>query len=300
MLERRRARVHLLVPLVIRLNDREVDPCCMQPWRVKLDPGSKTTGMAVVREVVVEGKIGEIVVVHLLEIVHRGRQISEALTERRAMRRRRCGNQGEGGLAPSLKHRVESTMAWAQKLCRYFPLAGISMELVRFDLQRQETPEIAGVQYQQGTLHGYEVREYLLGKWNRTCAYCDAKDTPLQAEHLHARAKGGSDRIANLALACGPCNQSKGARIIAEFLALLCGYLTREKQVKGFQTGDLVLATVATGKKAGVHRGRVAVRKSGSFNIQTAQSVVEGINHRHCRVIQRGNGYGYFFNQAQR
>ena len=76
--------------------------------------------------------------------------------------------------------------------------------------------------------------------------------------------------------------------------------MTRDKQVKGFQTGDLVLATVTTGNKAVVHRDRVAVRKSGSFNIQTAQGVVEGINHRYCRVIQRGNGYGYFFNQAQR
>ncbi|EQD45375.1 HNH endonuclease, partial [mine drainage metagenome] len=43
------------------------------------------------------------------------------------------------------------------------------------------------------------------------------------------------------------------------------GYLTREKRIKGFQTGDMVSAKVPAGKKAGIHTGRVAVRASGSF-----------------------------------
>ena len=48
------------------------------------------------------------------------------------------------------------------------------------------------------------------------------------------------------------------------------GYLTRQKTVQGFQTGDQVLAEVPSGKRAGSHVGRVAIRASGSFNIQTA------------------------------
>ncbi len=71
------------------------------------------------------------------------------------------------------------------------------------------------------------------------------------------------------------------------------GYLTREKRIQGFQTGDKVSAKVPTGKKAGIHTGRVAVRATGSFNIQTRAGVVQGISHRHCRVIQRAGGYGY-------
>lgn len=39
--------------------------------------------------------------------------------------------------------------------------------------------------------------------------------------------------------------------------------------------------------------GRVAVRATGSFNIQTAEGVVQGISHRHCTLIQRADGYGY-------
>ncbi|WP_242530038.1 hypothetical protein [Marinobacterium iners] len=73
------------------------------------------------------------------------------------------------------------------------------------------------------------------------------------------------------------------------------GVLMRQKQVHGFQTGDMVKAVVPNGKKAGAHTGRVAVRKTGSFNIQTEQGAVQGISHKHCTVIQRGDGYGYHY-----
>jgi len=44
---------------------------------------------------------------------------------------------------------------------------------------------------------------------------------------------------------------------------------TRKKKVHDFQTGDMVKAVVAKGKKAGCYVGRVAVRSLGSFNIKT-------------------------------
>jgi len=71
------------------------------------------------------------------------------------------------------------------------------------------------------------------------------------------------------------------------------GFLMRQKSVHGFQTGDRVKAVVPNGKKTGTHTGRVAVRASGSFNIQTAAGVAQGISHKHCKVIQRADGYGY-------
>jgi HNH endonuclease len=92
------------------------------------------------------------------------------------------------------------------------------MELVRFDMQAQENTEIAGCEYQQGTLAGYETREYLLEKFNRTCSYCGKKDSPLQVEHIQARANGGTDRVSNLCLACEKCNRAKGTLDIAVFL----------------------------------------------------------------------------------
>lgn len=230
LLERGRARVHRLVPFVIRLVDRHQASCALQPLRLKLDPGSKTTGLALVRECeTVNPETGEIsreaAVLNLFELVHRGRQVSEALTARAALRRRRRSSnlryraprflnrkKPAGWLAPSLRHRVETTMAWVRRLQRWSPIAAISSELVRFDMQLMQNPGSSGVDYQQGTLAGYEVREYLFEKWGRKCVYCGAEHVPLNLDHLHARARGGSNRVTNLAPACVPCNTKKGAK----------------------------------------------------------------------------------------
>jgi hypothetical protein len=50
LLERGRARVHRLQPFCIRVVDRTVEDSALQPVRLKVDPGSKVTGMAVIRE----------------------------------------------------------------------------------------------------------------------------------------------------------------------------------------------------------------------------------------------------------
>src|SRR5207253_5932285 len=66
--------------------------------------------------------------------------------------------------------------------------------------------------------------------------------------------------------------------------------------VEGFQTGDMVGATVPSGKKVGAYVGRVAVRASGNVKIQMGKEVVQGINCRYCTMVQRADGYGYSFN----
>lgn len=235
-LERGRARVHRVVPFVIRLVDVKAEDVEITPLRIKIDPGSRKTGMALVHDdETVNEATGEIertaTVEKLAEIEHRGWQISEALTARRNMRRRRRGKlryraprflnrtKPKGWLAPSLRHRIDSTMAWVKRIMRWAPVNAISMELVRFDMQKQENPEISGTEYQQGELAGYEVREYLLEKWGRKCAYCSAENVPLQIEHIHPKSRGGSNRISNLTLACQCCNQKKGSLPIEEFLA---------------------------------------------------------------------------------
>jgi 5-methylcytosine-specific restriction endonuclease McrA len=67
------------------------------------------------------------------------------------------------------------------------------------------------------TVAGVE-RQYLLEKWGRTCAYCGAAGAPLQVEHIHPKARGGSDRISNLTLACRSCNEAKNTTPVEEFL----------------------------------------------------------------------------------
>src|SRR3990167_2239180 len=90
------------------------------------------------------------------------------------------------------------------------PLTAITCERVRFDTQKLICPEIQGTEYSQGTLFGDEIREYLLEKWGRKCAYCDLQNIPLQIDHIIPKSRGGSNRMDNLTLACACCNQKKG------------------------------------------------------------------------------------------
>lgn len=317
-----RARVHRLFPFCIRLVDRRIDHSSVQPLRLSLDPGSKTTGLAISRiaeATDTEGVFEPVMhVVFLMELAHRGQAIMESLHARSAMRRRRRGNlryraprfsnrtRPKGWLAPSLQHRIDTTAAWVARFRRLAPITHLAQELVRFDMQLLQNPEISGVAYQQGTLAGYEMREYLLEKCHRTCAYCDAKDVPLQIEHIQSKARGGSDRVANLTLACGSCNRKKAAQDIRDSRLNKYGfpraYLTRKKTAFGFRTGDMVAASVPAGKNKGEFTGRVAVRMTGNFNIQSGLagvSTVQGILHKHCRVLQRADGYGYVWKTTQ-
>lgn len=224
-----KAAVFRRYPFTIILK-RKVPDAKPAPVEVKIDPGSKTTGLALVQG----GKV-----IWGGELTHRGHQIRERLQTRRERRRGRrnklryrkpryqtkaqCNNadrkREKGWLAPSLMHRVETIVTWINKFRRYAPVDSISMELVRFDMQQLQTPEISGVEYQQGALAGFEVKEYLLAKWGRKCAYCGADNRPLEVEHIEPRSRGGSNRVSNLTLACTKCNQKKGNRPVEDFLS---------------------------------------------------------------------------------
>ncbi|WP_326830117.1 RNA-guided endonuclease IscB [Streptosporangium sp. NBC_01810] len=399
-----RAVVVRHTPFVIRLRDRVAADSAVHGVQVGIDPGSKHTGLAVFAD---HG--GSRTGLYSIQLDHRGGRIRDRLTARAALRRgRRSRNlryraprflnrtKPQGWLAPSLRHRVDTTLSQVARLTRWAPVTAVHVEKVSFDTHALSAGKpLEGVEYQQGTLAGYEVREYLLAKWRRACAYCGASGVPLNLDHIHPRSRGGSERVSNLALACIRCNQAKNATPIEDFLkgkpALLTkilkqakaplrdaaavnttrwalwqalkatglpvaaasggrtkwnrsrtgaakshtldalhvgsldtvtawpstvlvvkatgrgtycrtrtdryGFprlrLPRIKHVKGFATGDLVRATVPTGKKAGVHTGRVAVRTTGSFNITTRHGTVQGIGHRHVRLLQRADGYGY-------
>ena len=71
------------------------------------------------------------------------------------------------------------------------------------------------------------------------------------------------------------------------------GYCMRQKRIHGFATGDIVFACVTKGKNAGSFRGRVSVRKTGSFDIQTVQGKKQGVSWKYCRLICKNDGYSY-------
>ena len=299
--------------------------------------------------------------------------------------------------------RVYNIETMLRRLRSFCNIAAVSVENVRFDVQKMENPEVSGIEYQQGELHGYEVREYLLEKFNRTCVYCGVRDVPMEVEHIVPKTRGGSNRVSNLTLSCQPCNQKKGNQTADEFgypevekqakaplkdaaavnatrweiwrrleatglpvevgtggrtkynrsvrnlpkthwldavcvgestpetlnidgmqplqikamgrgKRLMCcpdkygfrrkkkdGTFTSPKTVKrvhGFQTGDMVKATVPKGKYQGTHIGRLSsVRANGRFTIQTKFGKV-GKTHKYCQVIQHADGYNYTIGEA--
>jgi len=223
LLKQGKAAVYRRFPFTIMLK-RAMEQPALQPLRIKVDPGSKTTGIALMNDA-----SGE--VVWAAELAHRGEQIKRDLDKRRAARRSRRQRKTRyraprfqnrrkrtGTLPPTLESRVCNVVTWVRRLLRLCPITAISQELVRFDTQALEHPEIEGVEYQHGTLAGYEVRAYVLFKWNHQCAYCDARDVPLELDHVQPRSKRGSNRVSNLTLACLSCNQRKSNQDVREFL----------------------------------------------------------------------------------
>src|SRR5712692_4379655 len=200
-----RAAVYKRYPFTLILKQAVGDPV-VQPLRLKIDPGSKTTGLALVNDATGE-------VMWAAELTHRGQQIKPALDERRAVRRSRRQRKTRyrqprldhrprqpGWLAPSLESRVANILTWTLRLMRFCLIAAVSQELVKFDTQAMQNPELVGVEYQQGEVTGYEVRGYLLEKWGRQCAYCV---TPVTGHHLSGEqspASYGNGSMLNVSL----------------------------------------------------------------------------------------------------
>ena len=405
LLSKGKAAVWRMYPFTIILKKQKKNPK-FQDTKVKVDPGSKTTGLALI----LKGEICGWVLVWAANLEHRGQTIKHSLEKRRAVRRsrknRKTGyrkprfnnrSRPKGWIPPSLISRVDNIKTWVKRLQKSCYLKSCVVETVRFDTQKMQNPEIRGVQYQQGELQGYEVREYLLEKYDRTCVYCQKSCVPLEIEHVVPKSKGGSNRVSNLVLACNSCNIKKGNTKLEEFLKrkpkllksikrslkqslkdtatvnatrnkvkkelkkiiktyVSTGSVTKynrtknkyskdhwidaactgkvsgryisipknfkplkikavgrgnrqmtlpdkygfprttaknQKEVHGFQTGDIVKAIVTKGKKIGTYFGKVAVRSSGYFNIQTKDKVVQGIGYKYCILKQKNDGYSY-------
>jgi 5-methylcytosine-specific restriction endonuclease McrA len=167
------------------------------------------------------------------------KDVSNKLAEKRRYRRTRRGRLGyrpprfdnrtrpEGWLAPSIQHRHDSHVRLVETLATLLPITYKKIETANFDTQKMQQPEITGVEYQQGELQGYEVKEYLLDKWGRKCAYCGNTDVPLEVEHIVPKSRGGTDRVSNLTIACRTCNLTKGDQTAEEF-----GYPDIQQQAK--------------------------------------------------------------------
>lgn len=193
-------------------------------YRIKIDPGSKHTGIAVVCN-----ETGDVML--YMQIEHRGEQVKKNLDARKGARRNRRSRETryrrpkfrpgreqetarpDGWLPPSVKSTADSVISWVRRLSRWIRITECSFEAVRFDSQLMDNPEVEGAEYQHGTLFGTELREYLLEKCGHTCQYCGGKsgDTVLEWEHIRPKSRGGSDSVKNATLSCRRCNSEKGS-----------------------------------------------------------------------------------------
>jgi len=224
LLDADKAAVYRHQPFTIILTEREEGDT--QDVSLQVDPGSQTSGLALVGHFQEGNRL-----IWAANLHHRGDQIKKALRKRRQVRRTRRSRKtryreprfenrtrSDGWLPPSVQSRVDNIKEWSKRLMNRCPVTQIKCETVRFDTQKIQNPEIEGTEYQQGTLKGYELREYLLQKFDHSCVYCGITDVPLELDHVEPKSRGGSDRGCNLVLSCTDCNQEKGSQPVEEFV----------------------------------------------------------------------------------
>ncbi len=229
LLKSGKAKIFKKYPFTIILEE-EIEEENEDEYRLKIDYGSRHTGLAVLKN--------DKEVIWLAQIEHRTNIKDKLDTKRnhRIFRRNKLRYRAprfnnrkrkDGWIPPSLQSRVDNIQSWVRKLQKLIPLTHISYENVKFDTQLMRNTEISSIEYQQGVLHGYEIREYLLEKFKRKCCYCGKQNIPLEIEHIIPKSRGGTNRVDNLCIACHSCNQKKGDKTADEF-----GYPNIQGQAK--------------------------------------------------------------------
>ena len=224
LLKNKLAVVVKAYPFTIRLRDNR---CGSQnrAYTVKLDPGSKTTGIAIIDN---KGSV-----VMLAELEHRGRIIKKNLDSRRAIRRSRRQRKTrhrasrfnnrtrpESWLAPSVKSRADNVINFIKKYKKLLNIAQIEIEKVSFDTAQMSSEiELYGVDYQQGPLYQNKLRDFIFSRSNGKCSYCGKQAQEI--DHIVPRSKGGTDSVNNLTATCRSCNEKKSNLTLKAFGKLM-------------------------------------------------------------------------------
>lgn len=221
LLKTKKAHIVSYEPFTIQL-DYEPDTHIIQPMTLGVDSGAIHSGYSVAneqREFYSSEVIARDNISYRISDRHMYRQNRHSRKTRyRKPRFNNRKNKKKGWLPPSLEQKVAVQLNEIDHLHKYFPIETIIVEVAGFDIQKIKNPDISGKEYQQGTLQGYNIRNYLLEKHGRKCFYCDKEVSAFEVEHMIPKAKGGSNRIDNLTLSCHSCNQKKGTLTAKEFI----------------------------------------------------------------------------------
>lgn len=220
LLFKKQAVIHKRFPFTIRLkNDNAV--LKDRSYTVKVDPGSKHTGIAIV-----DNKDS---VVMLAELEHRGHIIKRTLDKRRSLRSFRRQRKTrhrparflnrtrpKGWLAPSIKSRADNVVNFIKKYKKLLNINKVMIENVSFDTaQMSSNTKLYGVKYQQGPLYQQKLRSFIFSRSNGKCVYCGAKATEI--DHVIPRSNGGTNSTYNLVATCRSCNEKKSNLTLKAF-----------------------------------------------------------------------------------
>ena len=224
LLKNKQAVIDKVYPFTIRLKDNSCGSKD-RAYTVKLDPGSKHTGIAIVDDTNN--------VVMLAELEHRGHIIKRNLDKRRAVRRsRRQRNtryrparflnrtRPEGWLAPSVKSRADNVINFIKKYKKLININKVMIENVSFDVaQMGSEVKLYGIDYQQGPLYQKELRSFIFSRSDDKCVYCGAKAAEI--DHVIPRSNGGTNSTYNLVASCRGCNEKKSNLTLKAFGKLM-------------------------------------------------------------------------------
>lgn len=111
----------------------------------------------------------------------------------------------EGWLTPSVNHLVDTHIHLVHKMQKFLPITDVALEVNRFAFLLLEDPSISGVDFQNGSLKGFD---------NRDAAVYDLQDGKCllcrkEIEHYHhivPKSRGGSNTLGNIAGLCKSCH----------------------------------------------------------------------------------------------
>ena len=220
LIRKKLAVIHKIYPFTIRLRDNS----CVgkdKTYTVKVDPGSRTTGIAITDD---KGSV-----VMLAELEHRGSVVKKKLDSRRVVRHHRRQRKTryrearflnrtrpKGWLAPSVKSRADNVINFIKKYKKFLNITKVEIERVSFNVsQMSSETKLYGVDYQQGPLYQKKLRDFIFSRSNGKCSYCGAKATEI--DHIIPRSNGGSNSTYNLIASCRACNKKKSNLSLKEF-----------------------------------------------------------------------------------
>lgn len=123
----------------------------------------------------------------------------------------RIKSKRKGWLAPSMQHRIDSTLRIIDNVSKILPIKTYIVEIGLFDTQKLSNPDISNEEYQQGLMMGFaNVKAFVRFRDKNTCQQCKGKsgDKKIEVHHIQHRNDGGSNRPDNLVCLCKTCHDN--------------------------------------------------------------------------------------------